>query len=288
MKNLLALLLSSLLLVSCRNTFDHEKETAAILGIHHAQRDYHLNAEAEAFARQMSDDFISVNRGIISEPTFEENLRRFDSYFNAVQFQKWDDQEEPVIRFSDDGSLAYSIVQKRVELSYPEMADSLIGRTDFAWVAIHRKTASGWKIEAVASTNQPDEYLPDQETRLRSSLRKFNDAFVAADTALLGSLLTADYVHTNGSSAPVGRQPWLSYVASRKTALENGTLQIIDYQTSDLEISWLENAAIVNAKVTVEQVQNGQRQKSIFRVTHVWKDEYGVWKRAAFHDGKIN
>ena len=288
MKNLFVLFASTIWMVACQSSFDLERETEAILALHHAQREYHFNAEAEAFARQMSENFTSVNRGRVTTSTFEENLERYGNYFNAVEFQKWDDLEEPVVRFSEDGSLAYAIVQKRVELTYPEMEEQLTGRTDYAWVTIYRKKEDGWKIEMVASTNLPDEYLPDQETRLRSSLEKFNNAFIEADTAQLITMLTADYIHTNGSNAPINRQTWLQYIASRKAAIDQGELRILDYQTSEVQISFLENTAIVNARVDVDQVQNGQHQQNAYRVTHMWKDEYGIWKRAAFHDGKIN
>lgn len=63
---------------------------------------------------EYSDDVVSVNRGIVSRPTKEETKKRFQSYFDRVEFVKWDDIAPPEIRFSNDGSLAYAIVQKLV------------------------------------------------------------------------------------------------------------------------------------------------------------------------------
>lgn len=286
MKNLSPLLL--LCFLSACTSFNHETETQRILDLHHAQRDYHFNANTEAFARQLSDDFVSINRGRITQPSFEENFNRFDAYFNAVSFLKWDDVEEPMVRFSKDGSLAYTVVQKTVEAEYPnEEGDPRIGRTDFAWLAVYRKTQNDWKIECVASTNLPDEYPPGKEERLRMRMDQLNQAFVEADTARLAQLTTTDYVHTNGSSKPIGRDNWLAYIASRKKSLEDGSLKILNYETSDIKITLLENTAIVNARVDVEQISNGQKQQRSLQVTHIWKDEHGLWKRAGFHDGKI-
>lgn len=145
---------------SCESqpAFDEAAERQKILILHHAQRDYHFNDKAEEFAGQMNADFISINHGIVSRPTLAENTERFGAYFKSVSFSKWDDVAEPIIRFSDDGSLAYTIVQKEVVLTYPsEQGDTIESKTEFAWLAIYRKNNGEWKIESVASTNKPDE-----------------------------------------------------------------------------------------------------------------------------------
>lgn len=286
MKNIsLPLLLC--LFISC-GTIDYDVETQKVLELHHAQRDYHFNGNAEGFARQLLPDFISVNRGLVNTPTFEENLKRYSSYFQGVKFLKWDDKEAPIIRFSEDGSLAYTVVQKTVEVKYPSSeGDSIIGRTDFAWVTLYRKTVAGWKIECVASTNQPDEYPPGKEERLKMRMAQLEKAFIEADTSQLSHLITSNYRHTNGSNSPIGRQAWLEYVASRKERLEKDSMEIVSYNTSDVNINMLENAAIVNAKVTVEQVLGDSTQQNVYQVTHVWEDAHGLWKRVAFHDGKV-
>lgn len=145
--------LSLLILSSCQNEkiVDIEKATKEILALHRAQRDHHFNKDSVAFVGQLSHDFISVNRGVISYPSKTETQRRYHSYFSSVDFNKWDDLQDPIIRFSEDGTLAYTIVDKIVEVKYNE--DS-VGATHFAWIAIYRKGESGWKIESVASTNE--------------------------------------------------------------------------------------------------------------------------------------
>lgn len=148
------------LVYSCKlqPAFDEAAERQKILALHHAQRGYHFNDNAEEFAQQMSEDFISVNRGMVSQPTRSENIERFGAYFKSVTFSKWDDVAEPIIRFSEDGSLAYTIVQKEVVLTYPmEQGDTIESKTEFAWLAVYRKKNREWKIESVASTNKPEE-----------------------------------------------------------------------------------------------------------------------------------
>ncbi len=112
------LILSILLISSCseqRNgNFNPETETRKILELHHSQRTFHFEKNAAEFSNLFSDNFVSVNKGKVTSPTISENRNRFQTYFNSVEFKKWDDLEPPLIRFSDDGSMAYTIVKKEI------------------------------------------------------------------------------------------------------------------------------------------------------------------------------
>ncbi len=133
------------------------EERAKILELHRAQRDYHFNKDSIAFANQLSEDFISVNRGEITSPTTEETISRYHDYFSSVEFIKWDDLQEPIIRFSDDGTMAYIIVDKIVKVNYMgEDGIRVEGETHFAWTAIYTKHNDEWKIDCVSSTNKPE------------------------------------------------------------------------------------------------------------------------------------
>ncbi len=143
--------------ISCQDQkpIDLEIEKEKILQLHHLQRDFHFNKDSIAFADQLSDDFISVNKGVISSPQRSETLTRYNNYFSSVEFSKWDDVTEPVIRFSEDGTLAYTIVDKIVKVNYEnENGELQESETHFAWTAIYRKIGEEWKIENVTSTNK--------------------------------------------------------------------------------------------------------------------------------------
>lgn len=153
----LSWILAFVFLAGCQTepTFKKEEAIQEILRLHETQRDFHFEKRAADFAGLLSDDHISVNRGVISRPSYDENLQRFSNYFNSVEFIKWDDLTAPVIRFSEDGSLAYSIVDKEVILQYEgEEGVVLYDTTHYAWTAIYRKKPEGWKIENVTSTNE--------------------------------------------------------------------------------------------------------------------------------------
>ena len=124
--------------------------------LHNAQRDYHFNKDSIAFANQLSDNFISVNKGVTSTPKREETISRYSRYFSSVEFIKWDDVSEPIIKFSDDGSMAYTIVDKIVVVTYKDENGNVEeGKTHFVWTAIYKKYGNEWKIDCVTSTTKP-------------------------------------------------------------------------------------------------------------------------------------
>jgi hypothetical protein len=149
--------------VSCSqiNQTSLADEEKYILEIHHALRDHHFKKDSTKFVNQLADHFISVNKGNISTPSHEELITRYSSYFSSVEFEKWDDVSEPIIRFSDDATMAYSVVDKMVVVTYPDDDGNTIrGTTHFAWTAIYRKYEGEWKIDCVTSTNKPETSSP--------------------------------------------------------------------------------------------------------------------------------
>ena len=131
-------------------------EKDKILKLHNEQRNYHFNKDSIAFANQLSDNFISINKGKINMPKKEETISRYNEYFSSVEFIKWDDVSEPIIKFSDDGSMAYTVVDKIVALTYKDqMGKTVQGKTHFAWTAIYKKYGKQWKIDCVTSTEKP-------------------------------------------------------------------------------------------------------------------------------------
>ena len=133
--------------------FEHEKDE--ILKMHQLQRDFHFNKDSIGFAKQLSENFISINRGVVTRPTKQETISRYHQYFSSVEFVRWDDVTDPVVRFSDDGKLAYTIVDKIVEVTYvDENGDPATGETHFAWTAIYKIYDDQWKIDCVTSTEK--------------------------------------------------------------------------------------------------------------------------------------
>lgn len=148
----------SLVMVSCHQNSD-SADRAKLMELHHKSREAHFSKNAKVLVEGFSENFLSVNRGKIdSLTTREEHTIRFQKYFDAVKFKKWDDLTPPTIRFSNDHSLAYMTVNKLVVLETKDTVGNLMEETThFAWIAIFRKQNNGdWKVECVASTNEPE------------------------------------------------------------------------------------------------------------------------------------
>ena len=157
-KKVLFVILTLVIFLSCSKnmTVSLSVEKENIIKLHNLQRDYHFNKDSVAFVNQLSDNFISVNKGKITYPKREETLSRYHRYFSSVEFVKWDDMTPPIIKFSDDGSLAYCIIDKIVELTFLDSNKKKVEqKTHFAWTSIYKKYGDEWKIDCVISTEKP-------------------------------------------------------------------------------------------------------------------------------------
>ena len=144
----------TILLLSCGRDLDRQKdiELKKIMALHDLQREIHFEKQVSNFVNLLSEDHISVNRGKIAQPSIADLEERFTNYFNSVDFVKWDDVTPPIIRFSDDLSVAYTIVDKEVIVKSRDTYT--LDTTYFSWVAIYKKINGEWKIDCVGSTNK--------------------------------------------------------------------------------------------------------------------------------------
>jgi len=143
------------LLISCTPKQDLEKNRQEIVRLLQQERKAHFANNVDLFISEFADSMISVNKGKVTIAGPVENRKRIEPYFNSVKFIRWDDVAEPIIRISDDGSLAYAVVQKQVILTYPDtLGKPFYDTTNYAWTSIYRKQKGEWKVEANISTTQ--------------------------------------------------------------------------------------------------------------------------------------
>jgi hypothetical protein len=145
------------LLFSCSNTpkIDWEAQRQEILKLDAEAREYHFKKDAKTLVEGFSKDFLSINKGKIDRPTYENSYQRFDAYFNSVKFIKWDNNKEPIVRFSDDGSIAYVAVDKLVILEAKDESNKTVMDTaHFAWLSVFKKEHDKWFLDCIASTNK--------------------------------------------------------------------------------------------------------------------------------------
>ncbi len=140
-------------------------------------------------------------------------------------------------------------------------------------------------IATVLSCSQKQD-TASQET-LVLAVKNFNEAFERGDVERLDQLITENYVHTNGSWKAFGKNEWLEYMRKRRARIDSGELQLSTYRMDDLNIEMHKTSAFVTGKIVMEGTENGESFKKEIRVSNFWVNKDGQWKRAGFHDTRI-
>jgi len=85
-----------------------------------------------------------VQGGEIKWPSEQEITDRFTNYLNNTTFTRYEDLREPIIGFSEDGSLAWMVVQ--VKISGTRVVDGEAVELDFtvAWITLYRREGEIW------------------------------------------------------------------------------------------------------------------------------------------------
>jgi Domain of unknown function (DUF4440) len=140
-------------------------------------------------------------------------------------------------------------------------------------------------LAASVSAAEPDSL---QRLALERALVAFNAAFARGDAPALDTLLTGDYLHTNGGTGSVlDKSRWLEYIRARRTELASGRLRVTRYEASAVTIRWHGAAAVVGCRVVSEGSRDGTPFAARLQVTQFWVRSGGQWRRAAFHDSPI-
>ena len=118
-------------------------------------RKAHFEGDPDLLVSNSADSIISVNAGKVSISTPAKVKESMSDYLKNTHFIKWDDEMEPIIRFSEDKSMAYAIVRKLVIIKDKKAASSVPPDTSrYAWISVYRKVDNQYKMESIVSTNQ--------------------------------------------------------------------------------------------------------------------------------------
>ena len=155
----LSFLVSVLILVTaggcCRGN-DPEQARREILNLHESFIQAHLDKDAAFLAAPTADDYLSVARGEVTPMTASEVEAMLAPYLANTEFSHYEDLADPIIGVSDDGSMAWSIVQVRV--AGTRTGDDDVSHsfdTCWAWLTLYRRDGEGWQRIADVSTNRP-------------------------------------------------------------------------------------------------------------------------------------
>jgi hypothetical protein len=140
---------------------------------------------------------------------------------------------------------------------------------------------------SLACETEPQKSKEEQRQELITTIDKFNTAFANSEISVLESMITDNYRHTNGTYEAIDKETWLQYLKKRQQEIETGILTINSYEMSQLNVEFHDNTAITTAKVITSITKNHELAKNEYRVTNIWVYKNGTWKRAGFHDGKI-
>lgn len=142
-------------------------------------------------------------------------------------------------------------------------------------------------VVSACGTEPQETHSPIQTPDLEPTLDLFNQAFREGNLAVLDSLTTDDYIHTNGNSKAFGKASWFNYLKKRSEQIENGSLVITAYQLQEQETHLHGTSAVVTGKIVTTGTNQGEPFSNALRISNFWVLEDGTWKRAAFHDTRI-
>jgi len=128
---------------------DFKQEVAAR---HALERKAHMNRDVDLLLSLSDEDVVTIDGGQVTKPTRAESRARFQKYFHAVRFRKWDDMAPPEIRVSRDGSLATVIAKKEVVIVPADAPDGPEERTVFAWMETWERRGCRYVLVAICST----------------------------------------------------------------------------------------------------------------------------------------
>jgi len=140
--------------IGCQSRPDTDVLKSEILDFHKKFIDDHLNKNIESFVEDYAEDYIFVAQGEIGYRARDEFTSSFKNYLNSTTFTEYRDLQEPVIGFSKDGSMAWSIVKVKVAGSR-NMEDGSTKDFDvtYAWITLYERQGDKWIRTVEVSTN---------------------------------------------------------------------------------------------------------------------------------------
>ena len=123
---------------------------------HQSDREAHFKTDADRLITQSLDEMFMVGQGKIQRAKKEDRLKFFANYFKGAKYYEWDNIEEPIVRVSNDGSMAWMITRVKVRRVQPD-ANGKEQETKFVYAGImtYEKRSGVWMKVANVSTFEP-------------------------------------------------------------------------------------------------------------------------------------
>lgn len=132
---------------------DFDKERQTLLAMHANDRRAHFETDANVLLESSIDTFTWVGNAQISRTVKKDRIKVFEQNFSGAAYSKWDNLEEPIVRISDDGTLAWMITKLEVRRTKKndkgrEAQEGFI----YAGIMTYKKVDGKWLKEANVST----------------------------------------------------------------------------------------------------------------------------------------
>jgi ketosteroid isomerase-like protein len=148
-------LLGLFLAPGCRPAPDPDSLRREILALHESFIQAHLDKDATFLAAPTADDYLSVSSGEVRAMSATDVEAMLAPYLAETEFSHYHDVAEPIVGVSEDGSLAWSIVQVRVAGTRTgQDGQAHTFDTLWAWLTLYRRDGDRWQRIADVSTNR--------------------------------------------------------------------------------------------------------------------------------------
>jgi hypothetical protein len=151
-----------LLFVACPSvalgqaSVDLQKDKVELLRLHRIDPEAHLRTDVELLQQRSPEEFISVGRGKIHRAKKSDERKLFTEYFRGAKYYEWDDVEEPIVRVSKDGSMAWMITRVRVRRTQKgDAGEEKEEKFTYAGIMTYEKVDGRWMRVANVSTFEP-------------------------------------------------------------------------------------------------------------------------------------
>src|SRR5688572_31879008 len=107
-----ALLPAFLILGACAHSSptSREDDVAQLLRLHERSLEAHRRSDAAMLVGDAPDDFLVVSRGSVNTVTRAQMLQGMSGYLGSTTFTRYEDLRPPVVKVSQDGTLAWVAV----------------------------------------------------------------------------------------------------------------------------------------------------------------------------------
>jgi len=157
MRTLVGTLACAFALTGCAAQVDHAAEDeAALLAMHAAVLQAHLERDPEAWTALETDTVLVGSRGEVFRAAREERLAMRRRYLGATSFHEYRDLRPPVVRVAGDRSIGWVVAQVGiggVQENGAGGVDSL--SATWAWIETYERVEGRWLMSGNVSTAKP-------------------------------------------------------------------------------------------------------------------------------------